>query len=336
MALLAAAGCARETPSARAPSAALRPWVTPAGYGWPPRTIEKEDRMHPSERALALSKTHPVTTAHRSALPSDSLIPGGDQCLNRLREHNVRFEQLSEERGVDTPVLVRGALAGVEFWSHGGPMVVDCRMALALERVAPEFSALGVERVRFSGAYVYRTSKQGRLSLHAYGLAIDIHEVKVDGEVFSVSKDFERGQTCADDRPLLNRLGCRLRAIGLFRELLTPDYDADHHDHIHLGLAPLPETDRNLVEPKPAPLPSNPRSSTARARVEPEREVSPQNLSRKALPQVEAPRKLRNQRSLHVKPSSANARVARLRSDLQEAPSVPSDRVDPEANDQAR
>ena len=58
-ALLVAVGCARETPSARAPSAGLRPWVTPPGYGWPPRSIEKEDRMHPSERALATQQAAP-------------------------------------------------------------------------------------------------------------------------------------------------------------------------------------------------------------------------------------------------------------------------------------
>ncbi|HTU57188.1 MAG TPA: hypothetical protein VMF89_02125, partial [Polyangiales bacterium] len=45
---------------------------------------------------------------------------------------------------------------------------------------------------------------------------------------------------CSTDAPLLNQLACRLKARGLFRELLTPDYDADHHDHLHLGLAPLP------------------------------------------------------------------------------------------------
>jgi len=328
LATFAALGCARETPGARTPGTALRPWVTPPGYSWPPRSVAKEDRMRPSERALTLSRTNPITGAHRPPLLSDALIPGGEQCLSRLREHDVHFEQLSAERGVDTPILVRGPLAGVEFWSHAGPMVVDCRMALALERVAPQFAALGISRVRFSGAYVYRTSKQGRLSLHAYGLAIDIHEVKVEREVFSVSKDFERGQTCAEDRPLLNRLGCQLRSLGLFRELLTPDYDADHHDHIHLGLSPLPDGDA-----KPAPSTKN---STARARVETEREISPQDLGGKAWPQVEAPRKLRNQRPVDVKASSANARVARFRPDLEEAPSVPGDGVDAEPNDEAR
>lgn len=330
-----ALACAREAPSARAPTAALRPWVAPPGYDWPPRTVKKEDRMHPSARAIELSKTSPITSANRAALPSDTLVPGGEQCLARLREQDVRFEQLSAERGVDTPILIRGPLGGVEFWSYAGPMVVDCRMALALSRVAPEFAALGVTRVRFSGAYVYRTSKQGRLSLHAFGLAIDIHDVKVDGEIFSVSKDFERGQSCAEELPLLNRLGCRLRSVGLFRELLTPDYDADHKDHIHLGLAPLPNPERDTAsDAKSAAAKTNARS--LHGRVDTDRETSPQDLSSKTLPQIEAPRKLRHGRALRVKPSTTNARVARLRPDLEEAPGVSSDRLETESDDDSR
>jgi hypothetical protein len=270
-------------------------------------------------------------------LPSDSLVPGGEECLARLREENVRFEQLNSERGIDTPILVRGPLGGVEFWSTAGPMVVDCRMALALSRVAPEFASLGVTRARFSGAYVYRTSRQGRLSLHAYGLAIDIHEVKVDGEVFSVSKDFERGQSCSDELPLLNRLGCRLKSIGLFRELLTPDYNADHRDHIHLGLAPLPNPERDMaLTANTAPAQGNAKRRELRARVGADREASSQDVGGKALPQIEAPRKLRHQRSLRVKPTATNARVARLRSDLQEPPRVSRNGVESEPDDKAR
>jgi hypothetical protein len=317
--LFLAAGCAREAPSARTPDPGFRPWVTPPGYAWPPRSLAKEDRMHPGLRAEELSKTAPVTTANRPPLPSDSLIPGGDDCIERLRERGVRFETLPAERGVDTPILVHGALGGVNFWSSGGPMVVDCRMALVLTRVAPEFTALGVTRARFSGAYVYRTSKQGRLSLHAYGLAIDMHDVTTAEGTFSVKKDFARGIGCAEDSPLLNRLACRLRALGLFRELLTPDYDADHQDHVHLGLAPLP-----IAHVKTEP----------ELRAEPE--MTPQNRASKTGAQVKSTGKRGDRASLHVKRAPASTRIARLGPNLQDSPDVGGDQIRADASDQTR
>jgi|GEM_PF-204099 len=238
---LAASGCARES-AVKAPDPSSAGWVTPPGYDWPPRVVGRTDRLNPGERALHLSKLDPITTSRRGPLPSDSSVPGGETCLRSLEQQGVRFESLPEERGVDTPILLRGPLGGVTFYSSNGPMVVDCRMALALTQVGPIFTELGVRRARFSGAYVYRTSKKGRLSLHAYGLAIDLHAVNTEDDEYAVSKSFARGlgDSCSIEAPLLNQLACRLKARGLFRELLTPDYDADHHDHLHLGLAPLP------------------------------------------------------------------------------------------------
>jgi hypothetical protein len=277
--------------------------------------------MHPGRRAEELSKTAPVTTPNRPPLPSDSLVPGGSDCVDRLRERGAHFEMLPAERGVDTPILVHGPLGGVEYWSVGGPMIVDCRMALALERVAPEFAALGITRARFSGAYVYRTSKQGRLSLHAYGLAVDMHEVSTAEGSYSVKKDYERGLSdgCAEASPLLNRLACRLRALGLFRELLTPDYDADHKDHLHLGLAPLPG------------LRVRPESSFA---IEPE--VTSQNRASKARSQVKTTGKRGDRATIHVKATAPGARVARLGPNLQNLTDVSGDRVRADASDEAR
>lgn len=330
VASLSAAACAREVPTAHAPSASLRPWFTPQGYSWPPRTIVKEDRMHPSVRAIELSKTNPITTANRAALPSDSLIPGGNDCIERLREHGARFELLPAERGVDTPIVIHGPLGGVDFWSSGGPMVVDCRLALALERVAPTFAALGISRARFSGAYVYRTSKQGRLSLHAYGLAIDMHEVTTAAGRASVSKDFVRGEACGEDAPVLNLLACGLRAQGLFRELLTPDYDADHHDHIHLGLAPLPSAER-AAEASTGEASLNTKSRAEEASAS-ESEMAPQNLKSEARAEVEPARKGVNRRAVSRKPVATNASVTRLGTNLQKASRMPGDRVDAEAS----
>ena len=123
----------------------------------------------------------------------------------------------------------------------GNPLVADCRLALALYRVAPVLRDLGVSSMRFSGAYSYRMSRVGRLSLHAYGLAIDVHEMVVNAGRVAVERDFAPGLAygCAGESPALNRVACQLKATGLFQELLTPDYNADHRNHFHLAIAPL-------------------------------------------------------------------------------------------------
>jgi hypothetical protein len=45
---------------------------------------------------------------------------------------------------------------------------------------------------------------------------------------------------CVDEAPVLNRLACRLSQLRLFQELLTPDSNADHRDHLHLAIAREP------------------------------------------------------------------------------------------------
>ena len=140
-------------------------------------------------------------------------------------------------------IAIEGPIGGVRYWTLGaGPMVADCRLALALAKVAPELRGLGITAMRFSGAYSYRMAKVGRLSLHAYGLAIDVHEVTADGKSYVVAKDFANGlpNGCAEQAPLLNRLACRLSQLRLFQELLTPDSNADHHDHLHIAIARTP------------------------------------------------------------------------------------------------
>ena len=91
------------------------------------------------------------------------------------------------------------------------------------------------------GAYSNRRTRQGRPSLHALGLALDAAKFKTAGVSHSVENDFVRGlgQSCVPDAPVLNQMACQLRRLGLFRELITPDHDADHHDHFHLAIVPL-------------------------------------------------------------------------------------------------
>ncbi len=167
-------------------------------------------------------------------------LPGGEACLQWLSALGISHRRLSDLRGVDTPVEVNGPIAGVTYVTAGKVSIVgDCRLILALDWTSRTLTRVGVSAVRHSGAYVYRTTSRGRPSLHARGLAIDIHGVYVGGTWYEVERDYATGQgpVCTAMQPFVNHVYCRLAQLNLFRELITPDHNAEHHDHFHLGVA---------------------------------------------------------------------------------------------------
>ncbi len=169
-------------------------------------------------------------------------LPSGSACLSWLDTLGVSYRPLDELRGVDTPVEVLGPIAGVRYVTAGKPSVVgDCRLMLALDWAGRTLTRVGIDEVRHSGAYVYRTTSSGRPSLHARGLAIDLHAVRSGANWFDVERDYEHGTgpECDSVTPFLNHVYCRLRQLELFREIITPDHNAEHHDHFHLGIAPI-------------------------------------------------------------------------------------------------
>lgn len=167
-------------------------------------------------------------------------IPGGATCLSWLPKLSIDYRVLPPKPGMETPVEVFGPIAGIRYTTLGATSVVaDCRLILALDWIGPSLRQLGVTEVRHSGAYVYRPQKNGRPSLHALGLAIDVHELRHSGGEAVVQHHFARGlrDACDPEAPELNQMVCQLNRLGLFQELITPDNNADHSDHIHLAIS---------------------------------------------------------------------------------------------------
>jgi len=211
--------------------------------------------------APTLAKTATGTTAAPPsagafappATTAASPIPGGSACLGQLRTRGVPFRENAAVVGIATPVVLTGPLQGIRFYAPDHrPFLADCRLLLALDAIAPDLRALGVSEVRFSGAYVYKLAHPGRMSMHAYGLAADLHAFHVGGTTLEVKRDFARarGSACGPGTPALNQIACRIRAHGVFKEQLGPDDNAAHFDHFHLGLKPLPG---ELAEGLPLP-----------------------------------------------------------------------------------
>lgn len=169
-------------------------------------------------------------------------LPDGVNCYDWLSRLGIDYERTQPFAGMRNPVHVKGPIGGIRYTSAGQPGILcDCRLVLALDWSARTLGPMGITQIQHSGAYVYRTTKSGRPSLHARGLAIDVHGLTYRDHTDWIERDFEKGlgDGCEPSAPEVNQVACRLRNLRLFRELITPDHNWDHHDHIHLGIMPL-------------------------------------------------------------------------------------------------
>lgn len=188
-------------------------------------------------------------------------------CRGALDRLGVEYRR-AKRRGVDIAIEVRGPLGGVEYrpYSAKEPLVIDCSLAFSLARAGELLRAHGIERVNYSSAYQRRNIRgTNRPSRHSFGLAIDIHTlVLAGGERFAAVKlDYEQGLgdtvDCIGDPltelgALLRAVDCQITRSGLFRIVLTPDYDGDHYNHFHLEALPWRErTDRDSTPSGPLP-----------------------------------------------------------------------------------
>jgi hypothetical protein len=222
--------------------------------------------------AAAAASTSAAAAAPNAGVPGlEGDVTGPNRiCLDGLREHQVAFVELPT-KGVRTPVRILGAIGAVRLRSHDrratglATPLMDCELARALLDAAPAFRALGIRELLFSGTYQYRMRRHSnKLSEHAHGLAVDVHTFALDVEagheasdegLVDVARDFEsqvgtwNASALADQEGcighpqtskgrLLRTLACRLRASSVFREVITPDDNADHSNHFHLEAFP--------------------------------------------------------------------------------------------------
>jgi hypothetical protein len=178
---------------------------------------------------------------------------GGD-CLRMLDRLEVHYQRVKRP-GIAIGVRITDrTLGGVAYRSYrkGEPLIMDCSLAYSLARAGSYLTSLGVKEAVYSSGYQRRNIRgTSRPSKHSYGLAIDVHTLI--GERFGelrVRDDYEQGlgeerdclgQPLTVPGSLLRTIDCHLSESGLFRHLLTPDFDADHYNHFHLEAAPWGE-----------------------------------------------------------------------------------------------
>lgn len=177
---------------------------------------------------------------------------GQSACQVALDELNVVYrpvDHLADRADfsceIEDPVLLAPEIAGVLFLrkgEHREPLLVGCKMALALEKMSRKLRTRGVVGVDHYGTYVCRAIRGSRRpSMHASGAAIDVAGLTMEnGARVSVLNDWERGVDEPRGRgaKLLRSIARELHTDFVFNVVLTPEYNEGHHDHFHLDLSP--------------------------------------------------------------------------------------------------
>lgn len=200
------------------------------------------------------SPEQPVSKPSRSSTGSSlSQSPQTRACLANLGTSRANFTPLADQyygAGCATLGTVRlGWLQGDDGRfdvSNLGP--VSCPAATALQgwarfgvdRAARQILGSPLVRIETMGSYSCRNvARTSRLSAHATANAIDIAGFRLaDGRRIVIANDWN--SPSPQIRAFLRTI--RDSACKRFGTVLTPDYNADHRDHLHLepgGLKPF-------------------------------------------------------------------------------------------------
>ena len=150
---------------------------------------------------------------------------GGDGCFTELNSQNIQFTRIGDMK--DGICLVKDAVRIEAFptTKMSGPIVLNCKAALATHKWFEEIKA---KNVTHFGTYNCRTMRgSGVMSEHSFGTAIDI--ASINGS--SVKRHWKE----KSDRGAYIRKAAQL-ACDYFSNAITPDHNALHHDHLHLDL----------------------------------------------------------------------------------------------------
>jgi hypothetical protein len=177
-------------------------------------------------------------------------IREGETCLSDLNERGVQVQpwKAALATPVATPVQLRAAVGGVTFrFMHAAAgAVISCELATRLRDIAEIVAHHGVHTVWVMSAY----RDHPYPSFHTLGLALDLSRFDSDAGPLVVQSDFaidRARQTCdevppnkkvSDKHRRLQAIACELAASRRFSSVLTPNYNAGHHDHFHIDIRP--------------------------------------------------------------------------------------------------
>jgi hypothetical protein len=269
--VLALGDAALLVPCGRADGPTDQPRARPRGEAAAKRVRKPKPpvRRGTAQAPRARRREAAETSARRSARaqkasdePALDLATGPDDaCHLQLRKAGVSFVKVGAERApnVALPIRLTSHVAGVEIRGTGknkATHYLDCRLALALVRWAPELLTRGIVGIDHYSIYRPDAAVGGtrKPSGHALALAIDAGRFHLrDGRVLTVldawsdkTKGAEpctaRPQQSADEH-LLRELVCDASRHGVFQTVVTPHHNPAHDNHVHLEVgSPLDPT----------------------------------------------------------------------------------------------
>ena len=173
----------------------------------------------------------------------DALGSNPPLCFALLDRAGVKYTHV--DRQSDTPEcgIANGLTLDQSLTPYSGTLTMSCRMAATLhlwERhvvmsAAEDILGQPIKRIETLGAYSCRRvngANTGRWSEHAHGEAVDIAGFTLmDGTSVMVKDDFSANSR---EGQFLRRV--RDKGCGLFSVVLSPDYNAQHADHLHFDM----------------------------------------------------------------------------------------------------
>jgi hypothetical protein len=210
----------------------------------PPSTTYPYPTSRPEAPLVGALIDLPINGGTRAAVVREGADLG--QCMAQLTAARVRFSPVPDRQNTATCGLSRGGALGADLGTVArlapGDVEMTCQTALALsiwrrqslEPAAREILGSDVVQIDHMGAYACRNVNNGvgsnRISAHSQAAALDFAGVRLrDGRRISVTADWSGD---APEARFLRRI--RDDACRVFGTVLSPDYNAVHHDHLHL------------------------------------------------------------------------------------------------------
>lgn len=169
--------------------------------------------------------------------------PSAKQCFGELRKAGVSFSPLPNRNfsggcsQIDAITMLDvGRRTEV---SNLGP--IKCQLAnkfaawteYAVKRAARQYLGSELVRIETMGSYsCRRIAGSGRLSEHGRANAIDVSGfILADGRRITLTKNWRNGRQEKQFLRAIHKSACRR-----FGTVLSPDFNADHHDHFHFDM----------------------------------------------------------------------------------------------------